>query len=70
MNHGIPQFKMLGPCLVTGVEESDKISGEWVEASQVWAFVEVAAMACQSQILQIIRAMVLARDNVLNVERN
>jgi hypothetical protein len=59
--------EVLAPLLAARVKESRHLSGLGINSCQVRPFVQVAAMAGQSQIIRIVGAAMLFRDYVLDV---
>src|SRR5690606_5099085 len=60
--------EMCRPNICARVEESRQSSGIGIDARQVRALVSVAVMASQSEIGNVISAVMLARNDVLNVK--
>ena len=60
---------MIFPPLLTRVEKFSNRTGARINASDVWAFVEVAIDARQTKVSFVVRAAVLARANMLDVQR-
>ncbi len=59
---------MVRPCLFPWMEKSDDLFRRGVDAGEIWPFVEVAVVASQSEILQLIIASMLAGDDMLDVK--
>ncbi len=61
---------MLAPPIATWIEQRSDLTSLGINPSEVAPFVQIAVGAGQSQVAEIIVAAVLARDDVLNLQRN
>lgn len=58
---------MIGPTVASGIEQRDNLPGSGIDAGQVRAFAENAAVTGKSQIPGIISPAMLAGHDVLDV---
>ena len=67
--YNVGQLEMLFPRVLTRVEKRGDLARLGINACEISTFVRVASVAGQGQIRRLIIATVLARNDVLNVER-
>jgi len=60
--------KVLGPAVGPWMKEAGHLSGNGVDAGDVWTLVAVASATGQGEIVQVVIAAVLSRQDVLDVE--
>jgi hypothetical protein len=70
MNMRAPVHKVTSPLVAPGVKQNLYIACHRVDSAQVWALVQIAAMASEREIPDIIAAAVLTGDNVFNLVRH
>ena len=51
------------------MEQLNRCPGYWVDAREIRAFVQVAELAGERQIFNVVRAAVFSSDNMLDMER-
>jgi hypothetical protein len=61
---------VIRPAVSPGVKKSLYLARHWVDPTQVWAFVQVTAMASERKIFDIVAAAVLPGDNVFDLMRH
>ncbi len=67
--HNVGNLEMLFPRVLTWVEELGDFACFGINSREINAFVRVASVAGQGQVSRLIIATVLARNDVLDVER-
>jgi hypothetical protein len=60
--------EVIGPDVTPGVEQANNIACLRINSGQIGALVQVALRASQGEVIGIIGATMLARDDVLDVE--
>lgn len=68
-NYNVGQAEMLFPRVLTWVEKRGNFARFGINAREISTLMRVASIAGQDQIRRLIIATVLARNDVLNVER-
>ena len=68
-NPNVGQAEMLFPGVLTWVEERGDFVRFWIDAREISTFMGVASVAGQGQVGRLIIPTMLARNDVLNVER-
>ena len=58
---------MIGPTVASRMEQGGNLSSNWIDAGQVRALAQIAAVTCEVQIAVIIVPLMLARNYVLDV---
>jgi hypothetical protein len=66
-NPGAFDGEVVGPLIAPRVKKPDDLSGLRVDSGQVRAFMKIAAVAGERQIVSIFEAAVLLRDDVLDM---
>jgi hypothetical protein len=61
------QLEMIGPTVASRVEQRDNLARDRIDAGQVRAFAQIAAVTGEGQILVIVAPTVLARNYVFDV---
>jgi hypothetical protein len=61
------ESKVVGPPVASRVEEVRDLAGLSIDPGQIWPLVEVATLTCERQIVGVIGAAVLLRDDVLHM---
>jgi hypothetical protein len=61
------QSEMFCPSIPAGVKQARHLSGLGIDTREIRAFMQITAVAGKSQIFGIIRAAVLASNDVLDV---
>jgi hypothetical protein len=64
-----PNQKVLHPQVTSRVKQWRHLARHWVNTGEIGAFLEVAAMACQRQVVNVIAPAMLLGDNMLDVVR-
>jgi hypothetical protein len=70
VNIRAPEGKVIRPTVSPGMKQSFYLARHRVDSTQVWSFVQIAAMASEREILDIIAAAVLTSDYVLDLMRH
>ena len=67
-DHRAIPCKMVMPFIGSGIVEGNNLAGSGVDACGVWTFESVAAIACQSKVLQRVIQNVLFGEYVVDVK--
>ena len=70
MNIRAPVHKVIRPPVSPGVKQNLHLARHRVDSTEVWAFVQITAMASERKIPDIIAAAVLTGDNVFDLMRH
>jgi len=70
VNERVPVYKVIRPPVSPGVKQNLYLARHRVDSTEVWAFVQIAAMAREREIFDIIAAAVLTGDNVFDLMRH
>lgn len=66
--HALP-LEMISPPMPAGVEKLGQGIGCWIVSGNIASFVEIAIDASYGEVVRIVRAAVLSRPNMLDVQR-
>jgi hypothetical protein len=61
---------MIRPPISPGMKQNLDLARHRVDSTEVWAFVQIAAMASECKIFDVITAAVLSGDNVFDLMRH
>jgi len=64
----IHAFEVIVPEILPRVEKRCQRPGEWIDGCEIGAFVAIAEMACEREIVCIRFSAVLTRDDVIDME--
>ena len=67
MNIGTPKYKVIRPLVAPGVKQTLNAARYRVDSTEVWSLVQIAAMAGEREILEIIAASELPGYDVFNL---
>ena len=63
------RLEMVGPNIAPRIEQFDYATGIGIDSSEIWAYMKVAELACQRQVIKFAQATVLDRDDMLDMKR-
>ena len=61
-------FEVIGPNIISGIEEAHSHSPRSIEAGDIRPLVVVAVQACEREVVQFVGTSVLFRDDVVHLE--
>ena len=64
--HGF-EGKVVGPSITPWMKEGRDLPGRGADSCQVWPLMQIAAVACEREIIDVIGAAVLLRHDVLDM---
>ena len=64
----IHAFEVIVPEILPRVEKRCQRPGEWIDGCEIGAFVAIAEMACEREVVRTRFSAVLARDDVIDME--
>ena len=64
---GAPKRKVLSPAVTSGVKEGNNLTTDWIHACEIRALLEIAAVAGQRKIVNVVPPAVLPGDDMLDV---
>jgi hypothetical protein len=70
LNIRAPAHEVIRPPVSPGVKQNLYLTRCRVDSTEVWALVQIAAMASEREIFDIVAAAVLTGDNVLDLMRH
>jgi len=70
LNVGTPVHKVIRPPVSPGVKQNLYLTRRRVDSTEVWPFVQIAAMARERKIFDIVDATVLTGHNVFDLMRH
>jgi len=59
--------EVLGPLVTSGVKERDNLTADWIHACEIRALLEIAAVAGQRKIVDVVTPAVLLGNDMLDV---
>jgi hypothetical protein len=69
LNANTAEREVLDPLVAPGMKEGHYLTTHWIDASQVRAFAEIAAMTSEGKAVNVITSTMLLRNNMLDVVR-